>query len=299
MSNDREQLIIRLRDLRKNQFNVEKALDAWECMPMLLEYIGDIDFELREELIYEALLEWIVTKEHFNEDQLRQILSILMDRNHLFYQIGSDGDDSVFTRTFSVLGIVLIIYRHREKPFLNINEFNHLKNKLIEYYTSEKDLRGLLPGKGWAHGASHGADVMDELVQCRESNEEVIFEVLDACKKVMYNGEYILFEEDDERLSIVVFRIIKMKLVSNLSLIKWLDGLTECIEWEISNPPKVAINTRDRMQHIARVNSKNFIRSLYFKVMNYDKTLDIIDDLFRIEQRLNRSLIWIKSMLEE
>ncbi len=98
---------------------------------MLLDYIGDIDYELREELIYIALSEWITGKEYFNEVQLRQILSILMDEKHLFYQIGSDGDDSVFTRTYSVLGVVMILYMHRKKAFLSSNEFSNLKNKLM------------------------------------------------------------------------------------------------------------------------------------------------------------------------
>ncbi|MDP5277221.1 DUF2785 domain-containing protein [Chengkuizengella axinellae] len=293
MSNEREQLIMKLKELQKNMFNVEKVQDAWECMPTLLDYIGDIDCELREELIYYALSEWITEKEYFNEAQLRQILSILIDENHLFYQIGSDGDDSVFTRTFSVLQVVLILYMHRKKAFLSINEFSDLKNKLIEYYTLEKDLRGILPEKGWAHGGAHGADVMDELVQCCESNEDVVQEVLNAFKKVMYNGKYILCEEEDERISVVVFRIIKMKLISNQSMIKWLNELSECIEWEPDRLPE------DRMRRVARVNSKNFIRCLYFKVMHYDNTLDIIDEIFRVEEKLNLSILFNKSLIEQ
>lgn len=288
MSNEREQLILKLKEYQKNEFKVVKVQDAWECMPLLLKYIGDTDQELRDELIYTALCEWITEKEYYNETQLKQILSVLMDENHLFYKIGSDGDDSVFTRTFSVLGVVLVLYMHRKKVFLSINEFNDLKDKLIEYYTSEKDLRGVLPVKGWAHGGAHGADVMDELVQCHESSEAVVEEALNAFKKVMYNGKYILCEEEDERISVVVFRIIKMKLISNQSMIKWLNELSECIEWQ-----------RDRMQEVARVNSKNFIRCLYFKVMHYDNTLDIIDEIFRIEEKLNRSILLNKSLIEQ
>ena len=205
----------------------------------------------------------------------------------MFYQIGSDGDDSVFTRSFSVLGVVQILYMHRKKAFLNMNEFNNLKNKLIEYYTSEKDLRGEIPMTGWSHGGTHGADVMDELIQCCESNEYVVQEVLNAFKKVMYNGKYILCEEEDERISVVFFRMIKMKLISNQSMINWLNELTECIEWQ-----------QDRMQYVTRVNSRNFIRCLYFKIMHYDNTLDIIDEIFRIEGKLNRSILLNKSLIE-
>lgn len=81
------------------------------------------------------------------------------------------------------------------------------------------------------------------MVQCCESNEYVVQEVLNAFEKVMYNEKYILCEED-ERMCVVVFRITKMKLISNKSMINLLNELTECIEWQ-----------RDLMQGVARVNS--------------------------------------------
>ena len=111
-----------------------------------------------------------------------------VDHEHLFYQIGSDGNDSVFTRTFSVLAIVQIVNRHRKEAFLSVEEFTDMRNKLIEYYTSEKDLRGYVQKSGWAHAAAHGADVMDELIQCSECNEDVFKEILKAFKKIMHDS---------------------------------------------------------------------------------------------------------------
>lgn len=52
MSNEREQLILKLKEFQKNKFSVEKVQEAWECTPVLLTYIGDTDQELRDELIY-------------------------------------------------------------------------------------------------------------------------------------------------------------------------------------------------------------------------------------------------------
>ncbi len=71
----------------------------------------------------------------------------------------------------------------------------------------------------WAHAAAHGADVMDELVQCRECNVDIIKEILNAFKKILHNGKYIFHTEEDERICRVVFRIKTMHYDSTLGLI--------------------------------------------------------------------------------
>lgn len=279
MDNKREKLISELRKIRENQYMVTAEQNMWEYMLLMLDHIGDIDPELRDDLIYETFCEWIDGKGFFNEEQLKYILSVLMDHEHLFYQIGSDGNDSVFTRTFSVLAIVQIVNRHRKEAFLSVEEFTDMRNKLIEYYTSEKDLRGYVQKSGWAHAAAHGADVMDELIQCSECNEDVIKEILKAFKKIMYNERYILHDEEDERIGRVVFRIIKGNLLPKQAIINWFEELSECAERQ-----------SDRVQYIARVNSKNLIRCMYFKIIHDSGESDILNAIYNAEGKLNRFL---------
>lgn len=287
MYNNREQLKLELRKIQGNQYMVTEGKDPWDYVLQMLDHIGDIDSELRDDFIYNTFSDWIEMKEFFNEEQLRYILSILMDQEHLFYQIGSDGNDSVFTRTFSALVLVLVLIRHRKNALLSVDEFTDIKNKLIEYYTSEKDLRGYIQKSGWAHAAAHGADVMDELIQCRECNEDMIKEILHAFKKILHNGTYILHNEEDERICRVVFRIMKGNLLPSQTIVNWLEELSEFVEWQ-----------SDRMQYIARVNSKNFIRCLYFKTMHYDSESDLINVILNVEEKLNRYLKIDKELIE-
>lgn len=72
---------------------------------------------------------------------MRSLLTVLTDENHLFYNIGSEDDQSVFTRTFSALPIV---QRHRQNPFFNQAEIEQLMHAMLRYYKEEKDLRGYL-----------------------------------------------------------------------------------------------------------------------------------------------------------
>jgi len=277
MCSEREQLISDLRRLQKNQYQLAGGEKAFDYIPLMLQYIGDPDPELRDELIYSTLCEWICEKEYFSEDELLYILSVITNENHLFYHIGNDGDDTVFTRTFSVVAVVLILHQHRKRAFLEYDLFEKTKNDLIRYYREEKDLRGYLEDKGWAHGAAHGADAMNGLVQCKESGEAVYLEVLEAIKKVLYNGKYTFGNEEDERITLVVYRMIKYNLMPHKAISDWIEGLCQCCGWE-----------KSRSQYVARVNTKNFIRSLYFKLMHNKSTLEIIKTLINVEEKLNR-----------
>lgn len=48
----------------------------------------------------------------------------------MFYNIGSEDDQSVFTRMFSALPIALIVQRHRQNPFFNQAEIEQLMHAM-------------------------------------------------------------------------------------------------------------------------------------------------------------------------
>ena len=41
----------------------------------------------------------------------------------------------------------------------------HTVNKVIHYMMEEKDTRGFIEGKGWAHAVAHGVDALDALTK--------------------------------------------------------------------------------------------------------------------------------------
>jgi hypothetical protein len=243
----------------------------------MLQYIGDSQPVLRDELIYSTFYDWIEIKKHFTAVELRKMLGVLIDEEHLFYRIGSSEDPSVFTRAFTVLVVALIVRRHRQQPFLEPKEFFGLKHALLRYYREEKDLRGYLLEGGWAHSAAHGADALVELVQCQEADGEVQHDVLDAIYGMLYNGKHIFNEEEDERIATIVDVMINNNLLPLQELTIWISTLAECTYW-----PK------SRQQVIARVNSKNFLRSLYFRrgTGRYNETFSAT--LLGVEVKLNK-----------
>lgn len=284
MTTNREQLILDLRRIEGNSYNASSE-EVAQYTDMMLRYIGDTDPVLRDDLIYNTFSEWICEKEYFCEKELLNILSILTDESHLFCGIGKDGDETVFTRTFSILAVVLILIQHRKKAFLTDEKFIQVKNSIIRYYQEERDLRGYTDGNGWAHGAAHGADALDELVQCEESGEEIFKEIFESIKKILYNGKYLFHNEEDERIARVVYRMIKRKPAASRLLNDWFDGLSQCCDWD-----------KTRKQYIARVNTKNFVRCLYFKLVHNKVELNIADRLLEVEAKLNRFLQFDKDI---
>ncbi|WP_428993736.1 DUF2785 domain-containing protein [Brevibacillus choshinensis] len=280
MDERRMALIRDLQRLEEEHYQLREGEELQGFVTQLLHYIGDPDPHLRDELIYPTFQAWIAEQKRFTGRELTTLLEALTDDQHLFYQIGNEKDESVFTRTFSVLPIALILQRHRKQPFLEQKEFDRLKHALLRYYREEKDLRGYVTDGGWAHGASHGADALDELIQCPESDAAVQLEVLDAVKGMLQNDRAIFCDEDDERMATIVDTMIDQNLLSQNELADWIEGLADCSEWP-----------RSRSQRIACVNSKNFLRSLYFRRGVEDDRKGLAAAMLSSEERLNRYAI--------
>lgn len=254
MSEQRTTFMHDLQRIQKEDYRLREGERLQEVAALMLQYIGDPDPELRDDLIYSTYYYWIIKKKLFTEAELRSLLTVLTDDQHLFYHIGSEGDSTVFTRSFSVLPIALIVRRHREEPFLDLAEFQHVKNSLIRYVQEEKDLRGYVPEGGWAHSAAHAADALTELVQCPECDAAARLEVLAAVQGMLHNGSHIFNEEEDERIACIVDTIMDQELLPQEEIERWIFGLAECGSW-----------SRARHNRFAQVNSKNMVRCLYFR----------------------------------
>uniref|UniRef100_UPI00403F4F95 DUF2785 domain-containing protein n=1 Tax=Paenibacillus sp. FSL K6-0276 TaxID=2921450 RepID=UPI00403F4F95 len=277
MNDTREQLIIDLQRIEENDYELRSREQLRDYVKLMLEYIGDPQPVLRDDLIYSTFYKWINEKQWFSDAELRELLLILLDEQHLFYHIDSKEDQAVFTRTFSVLVIALILQRNREQALLDSAEFTNVKEALIRYYEEEQDLRGFVHEEGWAHAAAHGADALDELVLCSESDAAIREEVLAVIQRMLYNDQYIFSDEEDERIATIVATIVDHHLLPQQSIVDWIGNLEQCGGWP-----------RSRGQYVARVNTKNFVRSLYFRLLPMKNNPDMVESLLKAEMNLNK-----------
>nr|WP_235441421.1 DUF2785 domain-containing protein [Paenibacillus sp. IHB B 3415] len=277
MENTRIELIRKLQRLEEEGYILREGERLHDFTSLMLRHIGDPESELREH-IYSTFHIWLKRDNKFSCEEMRQLLAVLMDDRHLFYRIGTEDDNSVLTRAFAVLPVVLIVQRHRNNSFLTPNEFRHLKYSLLRYYQEEKDLRGYLAVEGWAHAAAHGADALEELIRCPESDSTVQREVLGAITGMLHNGVRIFDEEEDERMASIVDTMISEALLPQQEIADWIHSLSLCTEWPDT-----------RAQRVARVNGKNFVRSLYFRTRahNDGNNLILTGAMLTAEAKLN------------
>lgn len=278
---NREGLFHSLRTFQANGYQPETGRKASEYLPAMIHFLGDPDPELRDELIYSTLAKWITESDFLDSTDLHWLLAKCLEDDHLFYKVGNNGDTSVFTRTFTALVIALLLYRHRQQPFLSLNEINLTKSALLTYLAQEKDWRGYTIENGWAHAAAHSADALDELAQCREIAASDQLQILKALQNVLWNGRTSFSDEEDERLATLVCSIIHSAKLPEKDIITWLHGLQTCLDLP-----------RGREQNIARINSKNLCRCLYFRTLglkNVSRSA-LNQEFLNISQLLNKFL---------
>lgn len=250
------QLKEKLQVFAGNEFRLSENDNLSEIIPEMLSHIGSIDSVLRDDLIYSAFGTWILRYNVINQEELRNLLSISLDEQHMLYQIGEENTDSVFRRSFSVLLLPLLLITHRSHPFLSAPEIHQIKEKLLYYLGNEKDRRGFVREKGWAHAIAHAADALDDLAQCSELNKSDLAEILEAIHNVICIKDTVYIYGEDERIVTAVIAIIKRELFSEKEIAQWIQSFADSA---------LLIKTAPE-RHMIRANVKNFLQSLYFRL---------------------------------
>lgn len=277
MCNEKKILEINLKRIKENEYNLREDEKVTDYLELMLKYIGDTDQELRDGLILNTFVNWIEEKRYFTNEELSNLLNTILSEDFAFYNMGQENDDSVLKRSFSILLVNPILCVHLDKNFLDKDMIVKTKDCLIKYLNEEKDLRGYDCDKGWIHALAHVADGIDLLVNCEGITEDTCKEVMLSIENRLCEGKEFLSAEEDERLvNIIYYNIIEDKLLSDDYICNWIQGLSKVLQ----------INERIT-KFKARTNVKNFIRSLYFRMLHIENNEQISNSVLEIEKNLN------------
>ena len=261
-----EELKQLLAQIKDNDCKVPEGTDVDGIISDMLRYIGHTDGELRDKLIYSTFCGWI-DNGTLSVNQMKHILTTCLGEQCLFYCIGENNTDSVFTRSFSSLAIALAFAMHDEKPFLTIDELQNIKKTVLRYVCQEKDYRGYVDGKGWAHAIAHVADALANIAGCEIDgssclNSECLLEILQAVKALVCNKDYVYTAEEDERLVVVINSVCSNETLTHDDIISWIDSfnLADKKWWKGTVPDDFNLH----------VNRKHFMRSLYVNFLSCD-----------------------------
>jgi hypothetical protein len=257
---------------------VPQEVKPYELAMEMMEYIGDPDPELRDDLILSKLSEWIIDKT-LSTKEMNNLLSVALNDKHLLNGLG-EYSDTVFSRTFSVLVIATIIYRHRNESFLSQDDLQEAFRKVLTFYNEDKDVRGYIIDKGWAHGAAHGADALDEFARCEEISSDGLFLILDSIYNKINIGHYGYIHFEEERMITAVKAVLERKVISAEKIEAWIRSF-ETIE-------KTDIYQEDSVRMF---NVDTFLKSLYFRLIDiseYGHFASIVKDVIKKINKFNQ-----------
>lgn len=253
----------KLKRISNNDYVFGNNDDINETIDLLLKNIGSLDSELRDDLIY-SIFSKLISGMQIGDEKLKWISTIITDDEHLFYKISENDEKSVYTRTFSVLIVASALARHRKCTLFNKNELLDIFDKVIEYCNLEKNYRGYDESYGWAHSTAHTADALDELAMCSEIDRDNLTKILDMVALKICIGDYVYIHEEDERLVTAVINVIKRNEISFDYLQQWISEFSDIKPLD------------DYMMNYARkLNIKNFLRSIYFRIIKEDIYLNL------------------------
>jgi len=243
--------------IAKNDYKIPNGHSLKELTKTLFSYLGSIDPELRDDIAYIVYANFL-KREMYSKEDIRAHVNELL--SNLETGIGEVESDTVFLRTFSVLLLAEIVHNDNKKPLLDEGQIQGILSKGLWYLDAERDPRGHIPVKGWAHALAHTADLMLVLGRNRQTTKDDLEQILNAISNKLINStNWVYIHGEDERLANAVTAILGRDLVSAEFLNDWLKSFTEPEKsWEGAY--------MDEGQAKAFQNVRNFLRSVLITV---------------------------------
>lgn len=245
-----------LKEIQNGQKNWDEE-NKVKIVKSMIKHIGSIDSELRDQLIYGSFYQLIIEKNIIEHVMLVEILDLSLG-DLLFKEIGENGTDTVFTRSFTSLLIALILYRDNKDNFLSKSMVYKIKNRLIDYINLENDLRGYVSIKGWAHSIAHVADAFDELVKSPKVNQEFYIVILKTLWNKIFVSTSVYIHDEEERIIIPILEMLNRGLDQ-----KEIQILVQNVPIELKNQKK---RIEEEQYWFLYSNCKTFLKSFYIKV---------------------------------
>lgn len=193
----------------------------------LVGMLGDPNPRRRDDLAYPVLATWI------SNGVYDELLPGLGDgiAVGLTHQLGSDGDDSVFRRSFSALILAEAIARDNQLALLADDIVLRWGDRATSWLVRERDLRGWIPDRGWAHAVAHGADLIGQLARSRHLGALELTVLLDVvADRLLHPTDYVWRHGEDDRLAYAVMAILHRNLVTVEVLEPWVARLGVAID---------------------------------------------------------------------
>ncbi len=242
-------------EIIQNDYAIPDGHSLRELTTELFSYLGNTDPDLRDEIGYIVYANWLEMGLYSQADIEKHIIELL---TNLEKGIGETETDSVFLRSFSVLFLAEIIHNDNKAPKLDKAKIDEILEKGLWYLAAEKDPRGYVQSKGWAHALAHTADLMRVLAENQHTGLVEHKQILNGIAEKLINAsDWVYVHGEDDRLSAAVLAILQRDMLPASTIKKWTKSFT-FQNWK-------GAWTKEEFTR-AFFNVRNLLRSLYLQV---------------------------------
>ena len=140
--------------------------------------------------------------------------------------LGEKDTDSVFRRSFSALILGECIARDNKRPLVPGSKVLEWGDRVATWLLRERDLRGFVPGKGWAHAVAHGADALGTLAQSPHVAANELTVILDViADRVLLPVDRLFTNGEPDRLAAATMEVLRRNIVSLRVIEPWIARL--------------------------------------------------------------------------
>ena len=217
--------------------------------------LGSPDPGLRDGTAYLALAAWI------DRGVYDDLLAGLGDgmAAGLTVGLGERDTDSVFRRSFSVLALAECLARDNEQNLLPSARVFDWGDRIASWYLRERDTRGFVPGKGWAHAVAHGADAIGILAQSPHFATNELTVLLDVlADRLLDRDSALLAAGETDRIAAATMQILRRNVVGLKLLEPWVSRIAHAAN------PFDTIGEDD--PYALTGNAQAFLRSLHLQL---------------------------------
>jgi hypothetical protein len=237
----------------------------------LTRMLGDPDPALRDGTAYPTLTTWL------DRGVYDDLLAGLGDGMALglLAGLGAQDDDSVFRRSFSALVLGECIARDNARPLLPGGKILEWGDRLATWLLRERDLRGYVPGKGWAHAVAHGADTLATLANSPHLATPELTVILDViADRVLLPVDRLFTNGEPDRLAFATMNVLRRNVVPLRVLEPWVARLAAAAG--------VRGSYDDRDPYLLGGNAQAFLRALYLQLSLGQRPPQVRSDLLLV-----------------
>jgi len=231
------------------------AVPAGETAAGLLlemdQLLASPDPVLRDEVAYAAAERWILRDRVVAPDDLRRIAARWTA--NLTVGLGARDDDGVFRRSFSALCLSLVAARDVATPFFEPGEAQALADRLFDYLTRERDLRGYERTQGWMHAVAHTADAFKFLARGRHWHPANLPRLLSLVSAKAAEAGAVFQWGEPQRLAWALHAAVRRPDADTAAVEQWIGGLEAGFKTLWAHGPGVAPGDFARVENQLQV----------------------------------------------